>query len=371
MANWYVDYVNGNDANAGTALLPKKTIQAAVNLATRRDVIHLADTGNHVLAGPLTWNTGYTNTGSGWLVFKSWNNGGSQTIQRPDETTSRVAALIDGTDTISGLLSFAPPPTILINLKLTNFTSYVADPFGGGPLIMYGCEVYGQSGTQWVVISRGSSILANNYIHSNTTARTPVVLSDGNTAFFQNNWVESSGSTAIIGMDNNNNVLGNIIKVLSAGVSVSVITNNQGYFSGNTIIANGLANQFVFSASTSNVGKVYNNVMYGFNGAGSKPFNMTGTSIAYILGRNAYYDCNTNTFNPEGLVGLDLTSEDIYASGDPFVDSANNDYRLNPVTGAAAIGSGLGNYNSSIDIGAVQSASGGGGGGSNIFIINE
>ena len=221
MADWYVDYVNGNDANSGlTTLLPKKTIQAAVNLATKRDVFNLANTGNHVLAAPLSFTTGFTNTGSGWVVFKSWDNGGSETTQRPDEAAPRVAALLDGLDLITGSLAFAPPPVVFRDIKLTNFTSVPADPYGGGPLIMDGCEIYGQSGTQWVVITRGSGWYSRCYVHSNTTVQTPLVLNDGNTAFFRYGWIESSGSSAIIAMDNNNSAFGNVIKVLSAGVSV-------------------------------------------------------------------------------------------------------------------------------------------------------
>ncbi len=40
--DWYVDCVNGNDANPGSASLPKKTIRAATTNAVRGDVIHVA-----------------------------------------------------------------------------------------------------------------------------------------------------------------------------------------------------------------------------------------------------------------------------------------------------------------------------------------
>ena len=39
---WYVDCVNGNDANPGTAALPKRTIRAATTNAVSGDVIHVA-----------------------------------------------------------------------------------------------------------------------------------------------------------------------------------------------------------------------------------------------------------------------------------------------------------------------------------------
>ena len=40
--NWYVDCVNGDDANPGTASLPKQTIRAATTNAVAGDVIHVA-----------------------------------------------------------------------------------------------------------------------------------------------------------------------------------------------------------------------------------------------------------------------------------------------------------------------------------------
>lgn len=374
MANWYVDYVNGSDTNDGfTIVTPKKTIQAAVNVATLRDVIHLADSGNHVLTAPLTWNTGFTNTGGGYLIFKAWAavNSGGQTIQRPDETTPRAAALIDGLDTISGMLSFGPPPIVAINLKLTNFTSYPIDPYGGGPLVMIGCEIYGQSGSQRGLITRGLAYITNLYMHSNTTTQRPIELNDGNTSYVVNSWIESSAHALVVEMDNLNNFTGNIVKLIGPSKRVINITNNLGLFTNNTIISDGSSGHKVIEQSGQNVGVTYNNLIYNFTGSGSVPFNITGISSSRIFGRNAFYNCNASVFQTEGYVGIDLTSEDINLSGDPFIDSANNDYRLDPIAGAAAIGAGLGNYSSAIDIGAFQSTSSGGGGGSNIFIINE
>ena len=40
--DWYVDCVNGNDANPGTAALPKQTIRAATTNAVSGDIIHVA-----------------------------------------------------------------------------------------------------------------------------------------------------------------------------------------------------------------------------------------------------------------------------------------------------------------------------------------
>ena len=40
--NWYADAVNGNDANPGFAILPKKTLAAAMSMAVSGDVVHAA-----------------------------------------------------------------------------------------------------------------------------------------------------------------------------------------------------------------------------------------------------------------------------------------------------------------------------------------
>ena len=59
---------------------------------------------------------------------------------------------------------------------------------------------------------------------------------------------------------------------------------------------------------------------------------------------------------------FDSLMKEVEKISKPAVDSGNDDYTLDPTSGAAAIGAGLGNYNSYVDIGAVQSQSGGGGG---------
>jgi hypothetical protein len=59
MAIWYVDPVNGNDANAGSSFaLRKKTVTSAVTASATSDTIRVMKSADPTLVGNATWTTG-------------------------------------------------------------------------------------------------------------------------------------------------------------------------------------------------------------------------------------------------------------------------------------------------------------------------
>lgn len=373
MANWYVDYVNGNDANSGlTTLLPKKTIQAAVNLATGGDDFNLANTGPHIVATQIVFNTGFTSVGGSITKFKAWDNGGSVTTKLPTETTPRVAAQITAT-TVGGnaaIFEFIgaaglPTKTVLEDIILSTNTASSTLMRLGSFCMLFGCEVIGTNiGANTAMVSLESTYpqLIKTYLHSFTNTNVAVSLGAGGDAFMKDCFVDTNSSSANgqVLVQRGTYLSNNIIKVPDGRVGVFSNAREARIWK-NTIIGAGGASSVGLSLSSGYDSNVYNNLYYKFDGASAKPITVAGTSTMQIWGGNAFFDCNAA--DVPSRVQIQLT--DVSGTGDPFVDAMNNDYSI---AGTVAQGAGLGF--GSYDMGAVQSAAGGGGS-SNVFIINE
>jgi hypothetical protein len=369
MATWYCDYTNGDDTTgSGTSGAPWKTLQKTVNSATGGDTINIANTSAQVLAAAITWNTGFTADNTKYTIFQAWDNGGSLTIQRPDEATARDAGVIDGNNATTFLFSITSQPEKIkfLNIRFQNHSlagnTYMIN---SGILWSYnGCDFDLQSRAGQYIYMDGANrrnFFINNYFHG--AVNPPANAIHAHYDYFESNWIEATlnNSTRVLVsfLAVISNFKSNIVKLTGSGRAVA--SGDNAVIIENTFISDGAASQDMIYITSGFINGIYNNLFYNVDGASSKPLNITATPMG-ALGYNAFYDCNANTIPSATVISQNLTANDVSTTGDPFVDSANDDYTLDPTTGAAAIGAGLGNYNSYVDIGAVQSQSGGGGG---------
>lgn len=371
-ADWYCDYTNGNDTTGdGSSGTPYKTIQKCVDVATGGDTINIANTSAQVLSAAISWTSGWTADNTKYTIFQAWDNGGSITIQRPDEASARIAATIDGNNSTTFLFnsSSRPEKIVLKNLVLKghDVASNEYMIWAGSGWSFEGCEFDMESRAGRYVFTSGAARLSyiGNYFHGaiNPTGSGLIILWDD---VFIGNWYEAqTNNSARIHLDFNGVVTecyGNLIKITGAGKAVSY--NNYAKITGNTFIGSGAANQIAIDDDTSNAAYVLNNMFYDFDGASSKPLDISSNLLA--VGYNAYYDCNSNTIPAANTIQNDLTANDITGSGDPFVDSANDNYC---VTGSTAEDAAY-PAGSLLDIGALECTASGGGGNTYIFAVD-
>lgn len=358
-ADLYVDYSSGDDANAGTSSgSPKKTIQDMVDNATQGDTIYLSDSAAHVLAAAITWTTGFTASGTTYTTFKAWDNGGSITIQRPDEATARVAAEIDGNSTATHFLNYTSHPNYIAlkDLKIHSMTSsLVRFPAYG---VMEGCEFDCTGNTTTCVRHDNSTegTVAGSYIHSYTS--TGYALSIQGSVYNTYFDVASTSANGSINLAARGEAFyNNIVKVTGGNVGFYAAQRESKIYN-NTFISDGTASAVGLEMVSAYDGYVYNNLFYNFDGTSAKPLLISGTQKFRIFGNNAYFDSNTAD-SPTGSIGSDLTGDDIVTTGDPFVSSGTDDYC---VTGSSAEDAAY-PTGSLLDIGALECTASGGGGG--------
>lgn len=359
MANWYCDYTNGNDSTgSGTSGSPYKTLQKAISVASGGDTIYIANTSAQVLTSEISW-TGFT-ANSSYLDIKSWNNGGSLTIQKPNEASARVAAFINGGGVATFFFSRTSIPT---KVRFWNIKFYNHN-IAGNPFMHYtpndwsfiGCAFDGGDLNAQFVYCDGFTTFINCYFYASINPSGNLMMCFDNTiiknCYFDNETNSSTRDTiqiASVGFIDTT-----IIKQTGAGRGIN-ITSNYGFVRNCTFVSDGSANQTGLYTTGSSNHDVTNNLFYKFNGSSSKPYDLSVFARYFTVGYNSTYDCNAGTISGGAIA--DLTSFDVSGSGDPFVNSAGNDYS---VTGSSSEGAGVGQ---NMNIGAVQEISGGGGGG--------
>jgi hypothetical protein len=367
MADWYCDFTNGDDSTGlGTELSPWKTLQKTVDSATGGDTINVANTSAQSITTRISWTSGFTADNDKFTIFKAWDNGGSITIQRPDESAARVAAQINATsDRIVNTTSH-PNKLVFENIKFTASAGQTAILLlAGEGSIINGCEFdnTGMGGAGNTLTSSNTHV-SNSYFKINSASHS--IALNSRTTFIAN-YIQgiSVGATGIqMGATDSCLIENNIFDYKDATASTThiIINNNQRLNIGiqnNTFIVNsdygfiGIDNTAINTTT-----KSINNIFYKFDNASSLPKRYIANGSAGIVGHNAYY--SSNAPNVAANIGLDLTANDITASGDPFVDSANNNFTL--IESALARQAALANPNSKLDIGAVQSEYGSGGG---------
>lgn len=381
MANWYIDYLNGNDANAGTIGSPKQLFQAAWDVGAGGDTFFLSDSAPHPIITPITSNTGFTLNNDLYTKIKPWNNGGSITIQRPDEAAPRVAAQLDVT-----ALSFN-----ITNLPIKVTTEDIIFS-GGNTAQVQAAESWGLYGCKFtrpitadasVIYMQGGGVKVENCFFDNIISTRSIIGAASLYSTILNNYFSNIASGGAFGIPYSFIELaafgveidGNILDISTDGdIGIRIVEHYWPTIRNNTIKSNGGANQYgVQIYGKNNFGTIFadlllnNNVFYQFNGALSKPISTVNSPSALSYGKNAFFDCNAS--DSFASIGLDFTAGDVIGAGDPFTNSAAHDYTL--AVGNAGRGAALSNPGASLDMGAVQSASSGGGSSSSIFIINE
>ncbi len=343
MANWYCDYTNGNDTTgSGTSGSPYKTVQKCVNVATGGDTIYIANTSAQVLTAAIFWTGGWTADNTKYTTFNSWNNGGSITVQKPNEASARVGATIDGNGTTTFLINTSSMPEKLV----FNNIRFKGHDIGANPYMLIignrfqfnGCVFDGGGVAAALIYSTGAEkqYFVNNYFYNCVNASfDTIIIQDG---AFINNFVDiefnSSSRVILLCQSVISEVSGNIIKLTGAGKGISF--GNYSNICANTIIGDSSANQTgIYSPSTGSQ-QIFNNILYKFNGTSSVPIDVDSTII--LLGFNAFFDCNASSI--PSVIAMNLTGSDVSGTGDPFVNSAGNDYS---VAGSAAANAGLGN----------------------------
>jgi hypothetical protein len=363
MATLYCDYTNGDDTTGlGTSVSPWKTLQKTVNSATGGDTINIANTSAQVLAAALTWNTGFTADNTKYTIIQAWDNGGSITIQRPDETTPRLGAIIDGAGLYA--LNISPQKIRLKNLKIQNFVVIGDLIWIANNSSVDGCEFKDNNADGGSVLVGYIYCTINNcFFHDNYGAYIikPIYFGQVINNFIEDNLkgVIYGGPQTILSSRSGNIIRENIFKNNEHTSDINTEF-DPATIENNTFESDGSASKIAVTLSHDGC-VVNNNIFYKYDGAGSKPINVIASTVD-LLGYNSFYESNASTFPSQ--IGIDLTSFDVSTSGNPFINSALDDYTLDSVSGAASIGSGLGNPKSYIDRGAVQSQAGGGGGGS-------
>ena len=295
-ASWYIDCSETSNG-IGSEVDPSNSIQSAVDLATGGDSFNIANTTACVLTAPIDFSTGFTKDNSKTTVFKSWDNGGSILIQRPDEATGRIAATIDGNGAATNLFQYTsatPNNVVLYNLELTGATNQQFRQFNNNWNLI-GCEIHDSGNTNALVRLNGNASLVNNYFHSTAGH---AIDNNNNNANIINNWIEvGAGRTGIllpIGRANFR-VLRNFVKISGSNSRGIYVGDDTNIIMNNTVVStDNAANQkgIEMAATFATLNIVINNVIYNIKGSGAIPFEV-GTNDAQILhGYNSYYDSN-------------------------------------------------------------------------------
>jgi hypothetical protein len=334
MAEYYVDASSGSDANAGTSGAPFATIQKALDSSTGGDIINLSNSAAFVLSAQLNFTAFGATTRDTPLLIRSWDNGGSITIQKPTVggvAQSIVAAEIDGDDAVVSLFAATDKWIIFQGLKLHSTTGIVINRIQGWA--MYNCEVYDGSGQYLVGTTSADAHCIDNYVHDDGgTGVDGIQVRQGT---FTGNYVKNvSGNGIIANATTYNTIINNVVD--GFGESGIVVTTD-----GNSIIHN-TVNDYTGSGtghgieirSGAEFTVVLNNIITNVDGSGSGVYITSGANNV-INGPNAFYNNTTNNggaTNPASCI--DLTGDDVSESSSPYEDEAGGDFRIATTSGA-------------------------------------
>jgi len=362
--DYYTDITNGNDTTGtGASGTPWATIQKAVDSATYGDTIHVANTGINTLSASIKFNTGFTNSGSGftaWLTFKAWDNGGSRTIDTPSGA-SVTAFEVDGDNVASEILDYATMPAncriAVIGMYGRNTTAQVLRM--QARYVVKDCRLVNANNETFKDQSYNGLII--NSIIENTSSF--VVVRIGNSTLYGCHVISGTGWT--ISVDADHAKILNCIVEVNGARGINIVSGNNAVIANNTIIGDGDSGQYGLYNQDGEIA-IFNNMFHSINGASSYGANVGFNSgdATSLIGYNAFYDC-TNDYQNATRTIIDETANDITESTDPLTDAAGGDYSIK--SDALSVGAGYGN----LTIGASQLTSAGGGGGGGGLIFTE
>lgn len=379
MATYYVDGLNGSDANAGTSFATAfATIGKAASVYAAGDEIRLCDTGTYTLTSAVDWTVPGSLT-SGPVTITGANSSGVVDGTRPLITTSTAMVNLFSLSTGGSYFQFN-------HLRLTNTYSIAANR--GSGISCSGAAVASHVSINhclfdgfYTGIAGGGALshLSMNYctVMNTYSSGYGVQFTGGNGLIAGCEFLNCAGDA----LRNSNGSANTAISVVdclfdSCGVGVNDVETYGAYWflRGNTFVNNSSDG---FQSSSHTNGQPYygftNNIFYGNGGYG---VNLLGSATLIAVGvqfnsRNFYG--NNNTSGPRN--GLTAGLDDVTLTANPFISSTDRGLN-NTAGGGAAVRAAAypgaflsGNTTSYRDGGAVQHQDSGGatGGGANLL----
>lgn len=328
MADYYVDPVNGDDADTGGSGDPFATYQAAWDVAVGGDTIHGADTGFDVMSSSLDASSSGTSSTSRIAVVP-WEVDGTLTNWKGEPAWG-----MDGNNVVGFLVNPLNSYTDWQNGLFKNATSHAL--FLESLCTATGCEFFDNGGIgMWS--NRGNIVVRGCKAHGNASYGFSVT-SGGE---FHDCWADNNGNvgfylggTAATNMtgclSTNNSNYGCWAQSGKSEIRYCVFYNNTTYHIrlANAVVTNCT---FIKGAGTANSALwggtgtyIYNNLFLDFTGGSCKPLDLGGNDHK-IIGHNAYYNCAANTL---GTILYDYTAFDVTEPVDPLTDKSNGGYDL-------------------------------------------
>lgn len=366
MANptdYYVDPVGGNDTTGnGTIGTPWKSVQKALDTITRNgtdgDQINVKAGGDDILSSPLSIATYGTPSLLAPIIFRGYTAVAGDGGQGSISGGGTVAIIDSATNAVHSC--------IFADMKLHNCPSgIIKQATGGGTLfngVFYRCELTNSNG--WALDARMAKLFGC-YVH-NVTGIYQITASSG---WVLENCFFKSGPTyhfsvGVNAASNSGQIRGCIFKMGASGTAITYNSAGSIWFDvvGNTFWANGSTGRAINFNSASIIGHtIVGNIVTGFSGAGGVGILMLAGSQCHIYGRNMFYNNTTHKTLSDVTVNL---GGDVTLSADPFIDAANDDFRIKPALKALGWPTSFLGANSPayVDPGAVQRQEAGGGG---------
>ena len=346
---YYVDPLNGYDGNDGvTVATAWQTMQAAIRTIIQDiyngDRINLRNTADDVQTLELNIISHYgTPTPDYPLIIQGFAN----------TVGDGGIGGISGGGSVSIITDLSATNVVLKDLHLHNCGSNRIVGLGSASIIE-NCEFNNTFGDGF--FGNNSSTVMNCYFHD-----IGGIGVQGRGYFFSNFFKNGSkrfNDAIFLSSTTFGGAFGNIISI--DGTSNGIKTRGNHFIANNTIWSNAGTGKGIIDSQTG-IGQVsiINNIIAGFSGAGGAAISIDqGGSDVTIIGGNAYYD-NTEDLSASTNIIIDLGGNETVTT-DPFVDAANDDFRITSDLIFRTIfstfkGSSTDNYH---DKGAVQRISG-------------
>jgi hypothetical protein len=367
MTTYYVDSVNGNDANAGTSeALAKITLSAGCALLTAAgDILYVQAGGNYTLTSSVNLTQDGDTTG-GRILIEGYTTTPGAKDGRPVITTatnSTALIIMNGANKID-----------FVHLKFTNTAATRAAAFS--------CETAASTSNRWIdcVFDGVSTAHTNNgaafsnsiFLQCEVKNCTSASIAAINSPFLVYGcFIYSNACDGIYSSYERFYAIGNVITNNPRyGISEGTGSGNgSAYIIERNTIANNTSDGIRVTFDTiAQPLVITNNIFYGNGGYGQNWTNLSsGENLGLtIINRNNAYGSNTTAARN----GITAGTGDVTLSGNPFTNSGAYDYSLDSTSGegAACRAAGIvgafpgGLFTSYPDIGAVQHADPAGGG---------
>jgi hypothetical protein len=342
---------------SGTASLPWRSIQGALDLITRDavngDQINIKAGTDQVLSATLVLTTYGAPTSATPVIFRGYttsaNDGG--------------IGVIDGAATYAIWLGVSATGNYchFWDLKMGNCGAAQVITLGHYSTIV-NCELHTSTATRGVSYEGTACNIVNCYIHDLSGASNVFFNSAGGGLYYCN--IKSAAGTYVVdGYSSPSSIENNIIDISTdTSLTAIYVRGNGSRVMSNTIYTSSAQTVAAIKEDTAGHAIVLNNTIEGYSGAGGIGTHKSTGSVI-VLGKNAYFNCTT----PETDAGKAryTLSASVTLVASPYVDKAGDNFAI--VAGSLAIGAAwpvsLNNLSTTVnaaEIGAVQNGAGSG-----------